>query len=206
MFRIFLTIFLFSLFCHSGYCQDKILLLNGKEINCIITDTTYEFIFYKESKEKNKVIKLETERVFSFVKEETGTEYIVYNPDTTDPDYFTTHEMRMFIYGENEAAVHYRAPYTFAGGIAAGFISAALPFMPVILSPILPGLYATIIGTQFIRINRNEIANKYYLSEETYIYGYEKMAKAKRVQRALLGGVIGIGAGLSFKYITEQIK
>ena len=206
MFRIFFSFFLFQLIFLTGFCQDRIQLLNGKEINCIITDTTSEYIFYKESIVKDKIIKLETERVFSFTKEESGIEYIVYSPDTTDPDYFTVHEMRMFLFGENEAATHYKAPYTFIGAIAVGFVGTALPFMPVILSPIVPGVYAAIMGTQFIRINRDEIANKYYLSEEAYIYGYEKMAKIKRVQRALLGGLIGIGAGLSYKYITKQIQ
>lgn len=206
MFRLFFIIFIHFSFSFAVFSQDRIFLLNGKEISGVITDTTSEFIFYKKSKEQSKSIKLETERVFSFIKEDSGMEYIVYAPDTSDPDYFSVHEMRMFVFGEKEAAIHYKAPYTFAGAVATGFVSAALPFMPLVLSPILPGIYTTIIGTQFIRINKKHIANKYYLSEETYIYGYEKMAKVKRVQRALLGSLIGIGAGYSTRYFFNQDK
>ena len=98
MHSFFFTIFFSCSLVLSVYGQDKIFLLNGKEISCTITDTTSEYIFYKNTKEQHKVIKLETERVFSFIKEDTGIEYIVYAPDTSDPDYFSVHEMRMFVF------------------------------------------------------------------------------------------------------------
>lgn len=205
MFRL-LFLILFGFLFLEGFSQDRILLLNGRELRGYITDTAFNYVEFREKSDDKKIQRIEAERIFSFTFENSGTEYIVYEPDTTDPDYFTIHEMRMFMYGENEARMHYKTPYTMAGAVLVGFATGFSPFIPLLLTPVVPGIYTFLIGTQFIRINRKAIANKLYLSEETYIYGYEKIGKAKRVQNAIFGSLIGLSGGLAARYIAEELK
>lgn len=172
---------------------DKLLLLNGSEITCIITDTSEIAVKYK-LKPDSKEFSIEKYRMFSYIYGNTGEEYIVYTTDTLNGNDFSQHEMRMFLYGEADAKKNYKIPVLFATSILIGAASAV--FIPlIIVAPLVPAVFVLYAGSRFVKIDRKKIDNKFYLSEDSYVIGYERAGRIKNVQKTILGSAIGLVSG-----------
>ncbi len=215
LFIFLLTLTLFI--TEKGMAQDKILLLNGNVINGSITDTNSIYVEYKKAK-NNKPGKIEKYRVFSIVYPD-GSETVHYKEDSLIGNYFTEHQMRMFLYGEQDAQKGYKAPLNFTGSILVGAASGFLfpftitknPNTPTesvtnisgFFMPIAPVIFCVFTGAKWIKMNRNTVSNKLYLSEETYVRGYDRVARNKRIQNAMLGSLAGMAVGILVKSVTD---
>jgi hypothetical protein len=142
---------------------------------------------------------LDKYRVFS-ITYANGKESVIYKRDSINDEEFSEQEMRYFIKGEQDAKNGYKAPVAFIGGVVAGFAGG---MMVNLLSPIVPGVYCAIVGSQWIRIKRTSVSDPELLNQKTYLMGYEKIARSRRVQKALLGGLVGLIGGIATQAIRH---
>jgi len=149
-----------------------------------------DFVIYRpEGPHKDGIKKMEKFDIFSFQFDD-GTEQIIYEPDTSygDP---TVEQAREYVKGEQFADSIYKKPMNLIGGIASGAAGSILVFY----APIVPAVYATTISLFTPHLPKNELEKE--VRSEDFIAGYERKARNKKTKSALLGGVIGLGIGLS---------
>jgi hypothetical protein len=182
--------------------KDTILLMNGDKIACEVVDTIYHHTKIKfQKKKKEKILVIDNEEIFAVVYKD-GHENVVYEQDSLAGNYFTPAEVRMFIYGERDAQKYYRCPLATGSSVLVGFASG---YVGSILSLIPPFAYSFILLVPKIKIKYKTVSNPEYLSSDTYLLGYEKVAKRKKLFRSLVGGIGGMVAGLyTFQLILQK--
>ena len=184
--------------------MDTIKFLNGEIKAVKVVDTIYHLIRFLPEKRKKKpnVMDVEKDRVFS-IKFSNGQERIIYFYDTAIGNVFTVLEAKMFMLGEQEATKNFRGRWSYALGFVAGIISPIALSNAVALSP-LPALAVTpSVYIPKVRVNTKAIANKNYLQYDTYVMGYEKVARKKMFVHALVGVGVGLAAGFGIWALTK---
>lgn len=177
--------------------MDSIFFLNGEVKAVKVVDTIYHLIRFLPEKRKKKphVLDVEKDRVFS-LKFSDGQERIIYFYDTTLGNVFTILEAKMFMLGEREATKNFKGRLPYVIGFVSG-VASPLAFFgsAVALSP-LPALAVTpVVYIPKVRVNTKAIANKNYLQYDTYLMGYEKVARKKMFVHALIGAGAGLATG-----------
>lgn len=175
---------------------DTLFFLNGEVQAVKVVDTVYHLIrFLPEKKTKKpRVQEVEKDRVFS-IKFSNQQEKIFYTHDTTLGNVFSVLEAKMFMYGEQEAERSYRNKWPFIIGFVTGASSPILLSNAVLLSPIPAAISPLHTIIPVIKINTNKIQNKNYLQYDTYLMGYEKVARKKNFMHAILGAGAGLATG-----------
>jgi hypothetical protein len=185
---------IFFLFVIKGFSQggkDTLVLLNGDVVFCSVIDTTNGVTSIVNPKNPKKNIIIENDRIFS-IKNEKG-ESIMYVYDTVIGNEFTIDEMRYFILGERDADKNYKAHGTMALGVLIGTLSG---FTGSFLSPIPPFAFTALCGLPKVKIKPETVSNPDFLKQDPYLMGYERVARKKRKLQSLIGGGIGLVAGL----------
>lgn len=177
--------------------MDTILFLNGEVRSIKVVDTIYNVIRFlpEKRKRKPKVMDVAKDRVFS-IKFSNGQERLMYFYDTTVGNVLTVLEAKMFMLGEREAEQHYKNKWPFIIGAVVGIASPIALSNAVLLSPIAPAVAPLHTRIPVIKINTKKIENKNYLQYDTYLMGYEKVARKKNFMHSILGAGIGLAAGL----------
>ena len=186
-------LFFFSLILSSFHCfaQQKMLLLNGKEIEIKSYTVGEPYISYTKANTKHTKTKtIEKYDVFSITKED-GTEDLIYKADTLT---FSVEEARNYIRGEQAAMKYYHKPANKWAAAAVGVSSSILSFYSLPL----PMLYGVVIG----RFNPKQMQIPADVtivgsSTEEFRYGYNKKARNLKIQQSLKWGYIGLGVGLA---------
>lgn len=179
--------------------KDTILLLNGAVMTGTVIDTTNGVTSIKNPKDSTKNIIIENDRIFSITN--SRGESVMYMYDTIIGNEFTIEEMRYFILGEQDAEKGYKAKGAFwgnmllgaAGGVTGSFLSLIPPFGFTALS-----------GLPRVKVKSNTISNVDYIKHDTYIMGYERVARKKRKISSLIGGGIGLGVGIGTSIILDK--
>ncbi len=208
---IFLLLILAGLVCEVD-AQDKITLLNGKVLEGTILDTTSNMIKYEWKKKNNKVREdfIDKYRIYS-ITDANDIETIFYQQDSLIGNFFTEEEMKYFVLGSQDAINGYKAPLVTVGGIVLGigtvmydtydkpdggsFGDGLYNGDASVLNLAVPFVYTVGAGVPKIKIDLNKVSDPSYLSHETYILGYERTARSKKVMNALKGSIIGILSG-----------
>lgn len=200
MFRSLISSLTFLLFFISagGFAQeikqenkDTLILLNGDVVICTVIDTTEGLTSIKNPKNPKKNITVENDRIFS-IKNQNG-ESIMYVYDTVIGNEFTIDEMRYFIYGEQDADKKFKANGCLALGAAVGLLSGITGSF---FSPIPPFAFTALSGIPKVKIKRETVSNPEYLDHPPYLMGYERVARKKRKLKSLIGGGVGLVAGI----------
>lgn len=184
-------LFVFVLNAVSSSAQQKMLLLNGNEIEIKSYEMGDPYITYKKTNDKkNKTRIVERYDVFS-IKKEDGTEDLIYKEDSLT---FTIEEARNYIRGEQAAKIFYNKPGVTGGAGIFGVGTCLLSFysLPV------PMLYSVVIGR--FDPPKMQIPKDYdlpYSTTESYRLGYNKKARNIKIQQSLKWGYIGLGLGLT---------
>lgn len=183
--------------------MEKLLFLNGIVLNGKLIDSTSQELTFKTFKKngKEKLLKIETERVFSVIKK-NGNEIIYYKPFKSDSDFYTKEEMRYFIKGEQDAINGYNSTFTaiFGFGICGTLGYLNYDNLLVVSTPLLYMLFSTMPR---ITIPVNAVSNIKYLEHDTYKSGFIRVARAKRVQNALIGSISGLIIGVATGWIVK---
>ena len=192
-----LVLCLFSVYVNG---QDKLLFLNGKELEgSLIEKTNYEFTF-KDKSDKQFVI--DKYRVFSYTQ--NNKESVVYEFDTLSGNFLKVQDMKMFVYGERDAHKTFKPVITntigFAVGGAAGYLmnkEQTVVYVPI------PLIYTAVTLLFPTKVKQKRLTDTKYLKEDEYLRGYERIARSKRTQGALKTSLLGIGVGFLIGAITN---
>lgn len=197
-----LLFFILFLLTASGFSQenkDTVVLLNGDAVICTVIDTTNGLTSIKNPKNPKKDIIIENNRIFS-IKNSKG-ESIMYVYDTVLGNEFTVEEMRYFIYGEQDATKGFKANGSLAIGVAVGALSGITGSF---FCPIPPFAFIALTGIPKVKIKHETVRDLSYLEHSPYIMGYERVARKKRKIKGLIGGGIGLAAGLGTFFILKS--
>jgi hypothetical protein len=130
--------------CVSGMnvmAQDTLNLLNGKKLVVKSIELSGNRISYRLLDKPDKIRHADPENVFS-VSYRDGSERVVYRKDSLDPLEMSENDMRMFVYGEQDARKFYRNYEIHGFGFAAGVASGLFGFYGILGPP----LFAAIFG------------------------------------------------------------
>jgi len=193
-------------FCR-GAAQDKndtIYFMNGEVLIGKVVDTLMNQVkcTYKGRKE-DKELTLDEERIFS-IRYGNGTEKVYYKYDTLVGNIFTVEEAWYFVLGEQDALRDYNPRFCFWSGIVVG--AAGPIFTPTLIAPLPVFAYTGAVKIPKIRINTADIPDKERLKHDTYLLGYERVARKKKTFKTLAGGAVGlaIGFGAYFAFLQDE--
>lgn len=197
-----ILVFWMVLLVNSIFSQEKkdtVLLLSGESIPGKVVRVDNENVVMKESENVVQEFNIDRERVFSYTTPASG-EKVLYSYDTLVGNYFTIDEMRYFIRGEQDGRKGFKARPAFYSNLvigAAGGITGSFFF------PIPAFTFAILVGIPKVKINKNTVRRQEDLNHIPYVMGYERMARRNRKIQALIGGGIGIVAGLGTFLILQ---
>ena len=179
--------------------MDTVYLMSGKTVEGVVKDTSNEKLKILIPKKGGgfKSDFIDQELIFS-VKYKTGSERVFYVQDTLFGNYYTPNEVRYFLQGERDARKSYHCPVWIGGGFVAGFAGG---YTGNAFGLVAPFGYSAISLAFRVKIRPGSVSNPNYLKYDTYLMGYEKVARQKRVMRTLVAGAIGFTAGV----VTQSI-
>jgi hypothetical protein len=195
---------LFCLAARTAFCtetNDTIVLLNGTVLVANVTDTTNGVTTIMNPKDSSKFFVIENDRIFS-IKNKNG-ESVLYVYDTLIGNEFTVDEMRYFIHGEQDAEKGFKAKGAFWGN---ALIGAASGVTLGFLSPLPPFAFVALTGVPKVKIDHNSVSNIDYIKHDTYLMGYERVARKKRKFASLIGGVAGLAVGIGTSFVLDKSK
>ena len=177
--------------------MDTLYFLNGEVRAVKVVDTIAHLIRFLPEKKGGipKVRDTEKSKVFS-VKFSNGQERIFYFNDSLSGNVLSVLEAKMFMLGEREAEISYTNKWPAVIGFAVGVASPVALANAVLLSPIPPAVTPLHTLIPAIRIKTERIVNKSYLQYDTYLMGYEKVARKKNFMHSILGAGAGLACGL----------
>jgi hypothetical protein len=182
--------------------KDTVQLMNGEIIVSNVIDTSFYGVkILHPKKNKTKEMIIEGERIFS-VKFANGHEKFIYFQDTTIGNEFTIEETRYFLYGERDADKGFKSPWwpvgNFAVGAASGFaLNSYFSFLPPFAFPLMTRIPK-------VTIRHHTVSNLNYLKQDTYILGYERVARKKRVLKSFASGVVGLAVGFAARSVYDK--
>ncbi len=190
-----------SFLCNFVHAQttpalDTVYLMSGKTVTGVVKDSIdQELKILIPRKGDFKADFIDLDLVYSVKYGATGTESVFYKQDTLFGNYYTPQEVKFFLEGERDARRAYRCPWWSAGAFAAGFAGGFTQNFFVTFIP--PFAYSASTTFFRVKIKPGTVSNPDYLKYDTYLLGYEKEARKRRVFRALVWGGIGMVAGFA---------
>lgn len=180
----------------SLHAQDKILLMNGQELDVsILSDEGGEISFEAQRKSgKMKEINLFKGDVFSFTKAGQA-ETVLYAKDDFIGNDYTVTEMRYLVYGQGDARNGYKSWPSAAGGFlfgVGGTLYAEGGYVPFVIFPL---AYSFGMQIPYIKIKKNTVSDPGHLGYETYVEGYNKTARSKKFIHSFLATFAGVAVG-----------
>lgn len=197
-----LSFFSFQLFGQTTEPLDTVYLMSGKTVVGVVKDSTEAQLKILVPKKGNfKADFIDLDLVYS-VKYKTGVETVFYKQDTLFGNYYTAQEVRYFLQGERDARRSYRCPVWSTGAFVTGF-GAGL-YGGYIFTFLTPFAYAGTTTFFRVKIKPGTVSNPDYLKYDTYLLGYEKEARKRRIFRALIWGGIGMVGGMTTAAIISS--
>jgi hypothetical protein len=180
-----------------SYSQDKVLLMNGQDLECKIVADTGTVLVVDITRKKGKVKRHEVHKseIFSITKA-GQPEQVFYAKDEMLGDIFEVAEMRVYLAGEKDARENYSALPTFIAGFVLcgavaywgedGYFTALIPPVAYTVFQLIPK----------IKIREKTMSDKGYKYNDFYLYGYEPPARSRKLIRGMQGGFGGSAAGV----------
>lgn len=185
---IFTILFSAIGFSQLAEAQDNVLLLNGKYKNVDVKRIIGDYVIYEKPNSGN-IRSIAKEDVYSIGFKDSA-QVIYYRQDDAIGNTLSQEQMYSFILGEQDARTHFKAPLITAGGFVSGAAGGA-GFISQTLGVLVPAVYAGVVGMTNTKVNENKLTDKESLKDEYFVSGYQYVASKKKVNNALIGGVIG---------------
>ncbi len=195
-----LFILIFSCISNVSISQinsDTILFFNGKTLITTVTNITKPTkiqegtISHTKKRNTDKIKIISSDDVFS-IKRSTG-EKMIYFYDTAFGNEFTVEEMRLYMLGHLDASQLKNGYLAFTVNM---ILSVGVGATGTFLAPVIPFMVAGLFGLPKVKVKNKYVSNPDYLKHDPYLMGYEHEGKRKRKLKSLLGGGIGLIAGL----------
>lgn len=186
----------FGLLCSTTQAQDQIVLRNGASLDCkVLAAGDYEIkyeVTKKSGKKKQRYI--EREMVFSVMRE-GGSEQVFYEKNPDAGDFFEVDQMRKFIYGAQDAQEQYKARLPMAIGFGLGAIGGVFTGGSILFVTV-PFAATMIAVIPPVHPHNRQVRDKNLINDPSYVLGYERTARNKKIMHALIGSAIGTAAGV----------
>jgi hypothetical protein len=204
-FYLLFSILLMVSVVNTGFSQvknDTILLLNGEIVSGKITEMTIDHLTIKKSEKVAHGYNIDNDRIFSYI--DPSGEHFLYVYDTLSGNDFTIAEMRYFMKGERDAKKGFKARPAFYTNLVIGTVGG---LSGSFFFPVPAFTFAALVGLPRVKIRKNTVSNPDDLNHIPYIIGYERTARRTRKIQSLIGGGIGLVAGLgAFMVIQASNK
>lgn len=204
--RILLVLSIFFtghfLFAQTTTVLDTVYLMSGETVVGVVKDSVDDELKILIPKKGNfKADFIDLDLVYSVKYGATGTESVFYKQDTLFGNYYTPQEVKYFLEGERDARRAYRCPWWDAGAFAAGFAggysrSFIFTFLP-------PFVYSGATTFFRIKIKPGTVSNPDFLKYDTYLLGYEKEARKRRVFSTMIWAGAGMVAGFATSLVVN---
>jgi len=169
---------------------DTLYLMNGNVLVSPVLDTSFLVATFVDPEDSTKRTHIENENLFA-IRYHTGEIFYYYKEDTIH-NFFSRDEMSLYMQGERDAKKGFKAKGSFYGTMACGLVGG---LSGTFFGPLLPIAYFATVGIPKVNIKHNTISNPANVDYDSYLLGYERVARAKRRKASLIGGGIGIAAG-----------
>lgn len=199
----FTSLILFALALCS-FAQDKILLMNGAEMDCRIVNDSGTVIVFELTRKNGKVKTREVHKndVFS-VSLRGEKERVLYIQDSLFGDVFTEDQMKMYLAGQRDGRANFRAmPTAFVGYVVCGAIAYA-GGDGVLTATVPPILYMTVQLAPKIHIRKKYMSDINYMYNEIYAQGFEPPARTRKMLAGLSGGYLGAATAILIYFIRN---
>ncbi|MFN8777319.1 MAG: hypothetical protein ACK5XV_11190 [Flavobacteriales bacterium] len=202
--KILLLLPAFLIWALSIHCQDKILLMNGSEMDCrIVGDSGTVVVFeLKKKSGKTKTREVHKSDVFSITRS-SAPERVLYIQDSLFGDIYTIDQMRMYLAGQRDGRALYRAMPTAVVGFLICGAAAYAGGDGVLTATAPPILYMLVQLAPRIHIREKYMSNVNYKYNEIYASGFEPPARTRKILSALSGGYLGSAAGVLIYFIRN---
>lgn len=222
MLKPFKALLVLSLFTYlPGFCQtnpDIINLMNGQQFTGRLLDTTGGLITFEAVKKtKPKLMGFEQYRVYS-VKKQNEPEIVFYKRDTTIGNFLTPEEMKYYFLGEVDARKNYNpigikitaCVLTYGLSLADTyekdtvsnkFFKGFFKGEPGFVSIVAPFVFTALAGIPAVQIRIDKVSDKNLLNQQSYLDGFEKIGRSKKVFGALKFSLLGCALGFASYYI-----
>jgi hypothetical protein len=198
--KIFIVLLILQ--CMAIFAQHQVTLLNGKIIEGRIDSITPSEIKMYTSTKSSKPLYIERYRAFSVNL--NGQDSVIYIQDSLYGNTLSAEQMQFFVWGEQDAMKGYK-PYVsssigFALGAAAGyFMVHEQAFLPIVV----PVLYVPLQLIPKVKVNKKYVRDLSYLYQEDYLFGYERVARNRKVQRSFWYSMAGLVAGFVITSVAQ---
>ena len=192
------------LFSQTTPVLDTVYLMSGNTVAGVVKDSVdQELKILVPKKGDFKADFIDLDLVYSVKYGATGTETVFYKQDTLFGNYYTAQEVKYFLEGERDAMRSYRCPVWTAGAFAAGFAGGYMQSFVLTFLP--PFVYAGTTSFFRVKIKPGTVSNPDFLKYDTYLLGYEKEARKRRVFRSLIWAGIGMATGYATASIVQSL-
>lgn len=184
--------------------QDKILLMNGSEMNCRIKDDSGVVLVIELTKKNGKTKTREVHKndVFSMTPE-GGSERVLYVQDSLFGDIYTIDQMKMYLAGQYDGRNNFRALPTALVGLALCGTAAYLGGDGLLTAVLPPVIYAVVQLVPRVHIREKFMSDTNYKYNEIYADGFEPPARTRKILAGLSGGFIGSAIGVIIYFILR---
>lgn len=180
--------------------QDSIYLMNGNVVGEKIIDTLLGAVTVFDSKKPGKKLHYEWDQMY-MVKFADGFSRYYYSQDTTKFNWFTREEMWFFMKGENDARRGFKPKGSVIGAGVAGLLGG---MSGTFWGPVLPYGYMAFSGITKVKIKGSTVSDARFVDYDSYILGYERVARQKRKIWSVFSGTAGLALGYSIYALFHE--
>lgn len=228
-------LFLVQLVTQFAFAQenrDTILLQNGKQFPCNITDVDEIRVDYTKFNNKGKQLNgfIDNYRIYEY-KKYNGEVSVLYQYDTLIGNHFTVPEMKNFVLGELDARQNYKDHIwlsamsfvlsygsvlfdTYLTKKSADQINADNPDMhfdpgffgsePSYFPIFVPVVLTAVISIPRFKIRKGQVGRRHLYDDPHFKWGYHRISRQKRLFWQLGGGLGGLGLGYLSYYLFKK--
>ncbi len=200
------SLFVFLLFVSNLFLaqtkskQDTVFLMNGQIAAYKVLDSTVAGVSIQNPDKADKKIYYEWNQIY-MVKYASGLKRYYYEQDTTINNWFTREEMWYYMLGERDARKGFKPRGAIIG---AGLCGLTGGLTGLFWAPLLPYGYMAFSGIPKVKIKQSTISQPKAVDYDSYLLGYERVAKQKRKLYSLASGTAGLVVGFGLYFIFKN--
>jgi hypothetical protein len=180
--------------------KDTIYLMNGQIVGETIIDTLLGAVTINHPEKPNKKLHYELEDIY-MVLFSSGIKRYYYQQDSTKNNWFTREEMWYYTKGERDARKGFKPLGSMIGCGIAGFVGGATG---TFFGPVAPFTYFALVGLPKVKVKSKTVSNPMYIEYDSYVLGYERVARSKRRTHSVITGAIGLALGYTFYALAHN--
>lgn len=170
-------------FCRVANAQDKILFRNGDEQVVKILEISPDTLYFTHTTDSaaKQIQRLPSNTVFSVTFQNGNRTLLAQNPTAAYS------QLDLYQQGRLEARRNYKATATFAG-----------TFGSMLLFPLAAPVVGTVLTVTKVPVSKIKASQPEFKLQKSYVDGYQKQARNKKLGNAAAGIAAGVGVYATF--------